>query len=182
MKTKIQECPVCGSKKIFVRKGQRQFPLTIDGKVKNIVVKGLTWEECADCHETFFDDSATRIIETAQFQEMSLLKPSELKEIRESVGLSQTSMARLLGVGEKSYLRWETGLSIQSKAIDNLIRLMVEKLKGRAEGNMEYGENLANRFTCLDHIEEYQEQESEFLRRTPESCSPVAMLCGSGRH
>ena len=31
-------------------------------------------------------------------------------------------MARMLHVGDKSYCRWETGQSIQSKAMDTLIR------------------------------------------------------------
>ena len=33
-------------------------------------------------------------------------------------------MARRLGVGEKSYTRWENGRSIQNKANDTLIRLL----------------------------------------------------------
>ncbi len=33
-------------------------------------------------------------------------------------------MANLLGVGEKSYTRWENGRSIQNKSNDTLIRLL----------------------------------------------------------
>ncbi len=33
-------------------------------------------------------------------------------------------MAERLGVGEKTYTRWESGRSIQNKSSDNLIRLM----------------------------------------------------------
>lgn len=177
MKTKIKECPVCGSKAIVVSKGQKRFPFNLDGKVHNIVVKGLTWEECSDCHESFFDDNATRLIEAARFHEMALLTPAELKQIREELKLSQASMAHLLGVGEKSYLRWETGLSVQNKAMDHLIRLVVEKFKAKNEEDAKYGENLAERFVYLDSPEDCREQESEFLEHTPEYCSPVAMLC-----
>ncbi|MDA8130394.1 MAG: type II toxin-antitoxin system MqsA family antitoxin [Elusimicrobia bacterium] len=181
MKTKIEECPVCGSKNMVTVRGQRRFPIGVDGKIHNIVVKGLTWEECSDCHEIFLDDNATKIIEAAQFQELSLLSPAELKSIRQELNLSQTSMARLLGVGAKSYLRWETGLSVQNKAMDNLIRLIVEKFKKKEE-NTKYGVDLSERFEYLDSIEECQEQESSFLNRTPVDCSPVAMYCDSGRH
>ena len=54
-----------------------------------------------------------------------LLTPAEIKAARTRLGLTQVEMARQLGVGDKSYTRWESGLSIQSKAIDTLIRAVI---------------------------------------------------------
>jgi transcriptional regulator with XRE-family HTH domain len=50
------------------------------------------------------------------------LIPDEIKAIRERAGLSQKEMGERLGVGEKTYIRWENGHSIQNKSIDNMIR------------------------------------------------------------
>jgi DNA-binding XRE family transcriptional regulator len=53
-----------------------------------------------------------------------LLTPAEIKAVRERTGLSQEAIAHWLGVGEKTYTRWETGKSVQNKANDSLIRLL----------------------------------------------------------
>ena len=41
-----------------------------------------------------------------------LLTLAEIKAARTRLGLTQVEMARQLGVGDKSYTRWENGLSI----------------------------------------------------------------------
>jgi transcriptional regulator with XRE-family HTH domain len=44
--------------------------------------------------------------------------------VRQKTGLSAVDVSHLLGVGEKTYTRWENGRSLQTKASDTLIRLI----------------------------------------------------------
>lgn len=84
---------------------------------------GTEWEECEECGEQVISHALDQAIEREARRRRGLLAPQEIKAVREQTGLSQEAMAQLLGVGAKSYTRWETGKSIQNKANDNLIRL-----------------------------------------------------------
>jgi len=54
--------------------------------------------------------------------EHGLLQPEEIKSIREKYALTQTAFAKILGLGEKTIARYETG-SLQDLAQNNLIEL-----------------------------------------------------------
>lgn len=53
-----------------------------------------------------------------------LLMPEELKAVRNKYGLTQSEMEDLLSIGKKTWIRWERGKVVQSKAVDTLIRAM----------------------------------------------------------
>lgn len=69
-----------------------------------------------------FDDNNLRNAYDKYRLNKGLLLPSEIKEIREKYGVSQTAFAKILGLGEKTIARYENG-SIQDEAPNNLIRL-----------------------------------------------------------
>lgn len=50
------------------------------------------------------------------------MQPEEIKAIREKYALTQTAFAKILGLGEKTIARYETG-SLQDMAQNNLIEL-----------------------------------------------------------
>lgn len=179
-KPNIDECPICGSKDIISKSGTKHFAFKAHGKKHTILVKNLSWEECASCHETFYDEKARNIIETTQFNEMELLSPKQLIAIRKRLGCSQASMAALLGVGGKSYCRWETGISIHSRAMDNLIRHTAMRIESKKENKETAQINLNERFKFLPNLERYTQIAREFLTKTPETCCPVAMMIQQG--
>ena len=51
-----------------------------------------------------------------------MLTPEEIREGREKLGLTQKQFANLLGVGEATVSRWETGAQIQQRAMDRFLR------------------------------------------------------------
>jgi transcriptional regulator with XRE-family HTH domain len=63
------------------------------------------------------------VLENERYRRLGLLTPEEILQIRKRVDLSQTEMAEILGIGEKTYARWEAGYSLHNKSSDNLIRL-----------------------------------------------------------
>lgn len=52
------------------------------------------------------------------------LTDKDIKRIREKLGLTQREMAKKLGVGEKNFARYENLSVRQSKAMDNLLRIL----------------------------------------------------------
>lgn len=127
-KKKEMECPLCGNESLVYKSGE----YTIRDPKSNKVaarVPSLEWDECLECGERFLDDEAMDRIEEVKYRLRGLLLPKKLKAIRESLGLTQIQIAKILKVGDKSYFRWENGLSVQTKAHDNLIRLIIRNPK-----------------------------------------------------
>ena len=56
-------------------------------------------------------------------REARLLTPDEIRDGREKLGLTQKQFANLLGVGEATVSRWETGAQVQQRAMDRFVRL-----------------------------------------------------------
>lgn len=56
--------------------------------------------------------------------ELGLLQPDEIRALRDRLGLTQEELENALGLGAKTAVRWETGRVMQSKATDNLLRLI----------------------------------------------------------
>lgn len=116
------KCAICGAKALTVRHGEFRFcpPPRIPGG--DIVVLDAEWEECESCGEQIILPALEAALEAERYQRLGLLQPTEIKAIRKRMRLTQTEMAQLIGVGEKTYTRWESGRSIQNKSSDNLIR------------------------------------------------------------
>ncbi len=117
-------CPVCemgvlsreACGEVFYYKGQ------------SFVVDGLRSFTCVECGESFFDSKEEKRLEkllTDKRREIDgLLTSQEIKSIRKKIGYTQRELANFLGVGEKNFARYETGASAQSKAMDNLLKIM----------------------------------------------------------
>lgn len=65
-----------------------------------------------------------KALDVIRHKRLGLLTPDEIREVRKRTGISATDMAEVLGIGEKTYTRWENGKSIQNKSNDTLIRIL----------------------------------------------------------
>lgn len=118
-----KECPICGSMALVEKTGEFHFkpPANIPGGM--IIIANSIWEECEICHEVILPPDLIERLEKERYIRLGLLSPAEIKAIRVKAGLSQAGISEILGVGEKTYTRWENGKSLQNKSSDNLIRL-----------------------------------------------------------
>jgi len=116
-------CPVCGSTALRHKEGDYVFAWPKGFAKTESSFANASWDRCEGCGEEILPPELSDRIEAEQYRVQCLLAPAEVKAIRERTGLSQVDMARLLGVGDKTYARWEAGLSIQNKSMDNLIRM-----------------------------------------------------------
>ncbi len=130
MTKKLEQCGICGSENIERQENQQHLKkFKMSNKIKELHLTGLNWEKCLDCGEVYFNpddcDLYEQKIKTAletDRKKKRLLTAQEIKEIRQNLGYSQAKLEKLLGFSNKSFARWETYKTDQSKAADLLLR------------------------------------------------------------
>ena len=119
------KCPICGEGTLRVEKKKEQF----EYKGRTLSLE-LTRYTCDTCNESFFDNQEMKNyqkrIKDFQRKTDGLLTSDEIRQIRKKHHLSQREFARILGIAEKSFTKYELGLVSQSKAMDNLLRVIDE--------------------------------------------------------
>jgi putative zinc finger/helix-turn-helix YgiT family protein len=120
-----QICPICSEVQLVERVGDFKTKYADRrGVEQSLVVPNVRRLHCEACNEEILDDTATRQVESARRAAVGLLSAAEIRDLRLRFGKTQVQMSRLLGVGEKTYCRWESGSFIQSVAFDNYMRLI----------------------------------------------------------
>jgi HTH-type transcriptional regulator / antitoxin MqsA len=88
----------------------------------------VTLLRCDGCGDVLYSPEQADRAQQAVYAEIrrreNLLAPAEIAAIRKTLGLKQEEFERLLGVGPKTLVRWESGRVFQSKAADALMRLV----------------------------------------------------------
>ena len=116
-------CPVCGI--------EQETEIIEKEEVSNIrgdEIKALARiRVCSVCGEELFDEeleeeNIQRVYDIYR-KKHGILSPEEIRNIRESYGLSQRAFAKLLGIGEASIVRYETG-ALPEKSLSNMIMLL----------------------------------------------------------
>lgn len=117
------ECVACDSERAEERHGQRtvnvgSYELTLPDRFMH----------CLECNEDFHTGEQSRKFDLAVVEERrrreGLLAGADIRRIRHALGFSQIDLENALGIGPKTIARWETNLGVQSKAIDNCLRLI----------------------------------------------------------
>ena len=118
-------CPNCENEcmtKIIVK----DETLKVRGQEITIKIKVRICEQCKEeILDRELDNENLKLFYDEYKKINNLLTTTEIKNIREQWGLSQSQFAILLGMGEKTITRYENG-SIQDETHDNLIRLAKE--------------------------------------------------------
>lgn len=121
----LTECPICGSSRsVALRKGR--FEATYN-KVP-IMLEDVESYFCASCEEEFFTQQQERTVSQrvndAAREQLGVLSPERIIEIRKKLGLTQQDLEELLDLGDKVVTRWETGKVVPGRTTDFLLRLM----------------------------------------------------------
>jgi putative zinc finger/helix-turn-helix YgiT family protein len=118
-------CPICSKGRLLDKDGPFETSyVDRKGEERSLILPNIQRRRCENCNEEILDDTATREIEAARRSAMGLLSATEIRDLRLRLGKSQLQMSRLLGIGEKTYCRWESGSFIQSVAFDNYLRVI----------------------------------------------------------
>ena len=123
---KVDMCPICGKGHLHVEVGEfRSDFVADDGKRRDVIVPRINKLVCDQCGEYILDPQSEERISAAQRKALGLLGADELTNLRKSLGKSQESIAELLGLGKKTWCRWESNDYFQSEAFDRYLRLLI---------------------------------------------------------
>jgi DNA-binding transcriptional regulator YiaG len=76
--------------------------------------------------DVYLGGEALRMLDKVKARRMGVLLPHEIKDLRGQFSLSQREMSALLGIGEKTCTRWETGRERPSQSLNRLLVAMWE--------------------------------------------------------
>jgi putative zinc finger/helix-turn-helix YgiT family protein len=94
-----------------------------DGVVHELYLPALEVPRCQTCGETVITTAVDEKINDALRAKLRLLTPTQMRTGIEELGLKQQEFAERLGVAPETISRWLNGALIQSRAMDNLLRL-----------------------------------------------------------
>ena len=121
--TKNSPCPCCGEGTL--RSLNRDYLAKI-GEGQQIKVPNIPMEVCDKCGEEILPLESARVVDAAIAGYTERLTPDDLQEIREQFGVDQTEMSEVLGLGGKTYHRWEKGSQYPSRSMGYYLRLLRE--------------------------------------------------------
>jgi putative zinc finger/helix-turn-helix YgiT family protein len=96
-----------------------------DGKVHEFSIRSLIVDKCESCAYELFTGETDEQLSAELRKHLGLLQPREILAGLQSLGLSQKAFAERLGVAAETVSRWVNGFLIQSRAMDNLMRVFL---------------------------------------------------------
>lgn len=138
-----KRCGKCGQQAMRLASVAYSATIEHDGRAYRVEMPALSVPQCGNCKAISIDDEADQQISAAFRREARLLAPEEIRQGRETLGLTQKQFANLLGVGEATVSRWETGAQIQQRAMDRFLRVClaspaaVELLRSDFQANVQ---------------------------------------------
>jgi len=115
-------CLKCLKRDVFPATVPYTAEVSHDGRLYKVQVPALEIPRCRSCGELVFTNRVDEQITAALRAQLRLLTPAQIRESRKALKLLQQELAERLGVAEATISRWETGMLIQSRAMDNLLR------------------------------------------------------------
>ncbi len=119
-------CSECGAKEVYPTPTDYTTSRKHDGRAYEIHVPDLVIPTCRKCGEQTFSVGTDDRITAALRVQVGLLMAEEIRSMRDRLEMSQQKLAEQLGIAKETISRWESGAMIQSKAMDNLLRLYFE--------------------------------------------------------
>jgi putative zinc finger/helix-turn-helix YgiT family protein len=116
-------CPECG--KVEVQRATIAYEAEVkhDGRLYAFRVPRLHVNQCAACGEVLFSNVTDDQMSQALREHLALLSPEQIHDSLSALGLRQKDLAERIGVAAETVSRWMSGTQIQSRAMDNLMRL-----------------------------------------------------------
>lgn len=116
-------CPTCGA---IMRRTNAAVLWPVNGHGNRVA--GVSHLRCPSCGEGMYSIAEIEALDAAAFaiyrKRFGLLIPDEVRAIREQHRLTQAELARLLRLGANTISRWEAGRTVQTAAMDILLRMV----------------------------------------------------------
>jgi len=123
--SQLSKCPMCSASTLHVLL-QTGHVTADDGASLPYQDELMTCDACSEQHYTYQQSMASsRARAGALRKHAGLLTPEDIRTFREQHGLSQAQLEGILRTGAKTVVRWEKGTVCQSRAADQLLRLLM---------------------------------------------------------
>jgi len=116
-------CPQCGQLQVYPATIPYDAEVKHDGRLYSFRIPSLHVNKCAACGEILFSNVTDDQISQALREHLSLLSPTQIRDALRLFGLKQKDLGDRIGVAPETISRWISGTHIQSRAMDNLMRL-----------------------------------------------------------
>jgi HTH-type transcriptional regulator/antitoxin MqsA len=121
---KKQQCQICGGGPLT----KEVLNETFEYKGCSTTIPEYVVYTCSHCGESIVDKATLKksghLLKDFRREVDGLLSSGEIRRIRIRLGLTQDEMSEVLGGGAKAFARYESGAICQSKAMDNLLRIL----------------------------------------------------------
>lgn len=117
------QCRRCGRKDVVLTTISYDAEIRHDGRTYRFMVPNLEVPVCRACGEKVFSEKVDDQINVALRSHLCLLTPSEMRTALDRLGITPKEAADRLGIAEATLFRWLTNTQIQSRAMDNLLRV-----------------------------------------------------------
>jgi putative zinc finger/helix-turn-helix YgiT family protein len=114
-------CPTCD--KGYLKTQVVDYPVTLPDGIR-IIVPEVSVDVCDKCGEIALSLNSSRKIDAYIARETEVLSRAQLISIRNLLAVDQTEMSEILGLGTKTYHRWENGSQYPSRSMCYYIRLL----------------------------------------------------------
>ena len=116
------KCGHCRQRTMVLTPVAYSTPFNHDGRHYTVSIADLVVPKCSNCGTISLDAVATDAIDAAFRKQAGLVSPEQIRQQRLALGLTQQTLADLLGIGVHTLSRWESGGQIQQRAFDRLLR------------------------------------------------------------
>ncbi len=116
-------CGNCLQHEVYLETMPYAIDVKHDGQSYHLEIPELRIPKCKACGELAFSNSVDDQILQALRVRVGLLTPEQIRGGRKSLGLKAKELAARLGVASETISRWERGGLIQSRAMDNFLRV-----------------------------------------------------------
>src|SRR5216684_52873 len=118
-----RRCRHCGKNQVVLTTISYDAEVRHDGRLHTFTVPHLDIPVCQACGEKVFTEKVDDQINEALRSHLRLLTPDEMRTALERLNMTQKEAADRLGIAEATLSRWLNETQIQSRAMDNLLRV-----------------------------------------------------------
>ena len=116
-------CRKCGNDTVRTATISYDAEVRHDGRLYEFTIPNLRIPVCGTCGEKVFTEEVDEQFNDHLRSHLNLLTPDDIRAALDRVGLTQKLAAEQIGIAEATLSRWLTGTQIQSRSMDNLLRV-----------------------------------------------------------